>query len=127
MDLGPLQRLLQARPGLVLALVFGSVARGEAGPDSDVDVAVQFDRPIDAAERLALIEAIAELTGRAVDLVDLRAAGAALVAEVLRDGIRLVGGAEAQAALLSRHLLDMADFQPLVDRMLAERRAGWIG
>ncbi len=31
------------RPGVRHAAVFGSVARGEAGPDSDIDVLVRFD------------------------------------------------------------------------------------
>ena len=34
---------LQKRFGVKSLAVFGSVARGEAGPDSDVDILVEFD------------------------------------------------------------------------------------
>jgi predicted nucleotidyltransferase len=37
---------LQSRYGVRRLGLFGSVARDEAGPDSDVDLLVEFDRPI---------------------------------------------------------------------------------
>jgi predicted nucleotidyltransferase len=48
--------------------VFGSVARGEAGPDSDVDVLVEFDIVPDLFEFAALRDRLAEILGRPVDL-----------------------------------------------------------
>jgi len=32
--------------GVISLALFGSVARGEARPDSDVDLLVEFDRPV---------------------------------------------------------------------------------
>lgn len=32
--------------GVIRLALFGSVARGEARPDSDVDLLVEFDRPV---------------------------------------------------------------------------------
>lgn len=49
--------------------LFGSVARNEARADSDLDVLVEFDRPIDLFAFLALEEELAGLAGRRVDLV----------------------------------------------------------
>ena len=49
--------------------LFGSVVRDEARPESDLDVLVEFDRPIDLFAFLALEEALAGLAGRRVDLV----------------------------------------------------------
>ena len=49
--------------------LFGSVVRGEAGTESDLDVLVEFDRPIDMFAFLALEEELARLAGRRVDLV----------------------------------------------------------
>jgi uncharacterized protein len=53
--------------------IFGSVARDEATADSDLDVLVEFDRPISLSGFLALEAELAELAGRHVDLVTLRA------------------------------------------------------
>jgi predicted nucleotidyltransferase len=50
--------------------VFGSVARGEERPDSDVDFLVEFPRGYDLfAQRLPLTERLASLLGRRVELV----------------------------------------------------------
>lgn len=48
--------------------MYGSVARGEAGQDSDVDVLVEFDQTPDLFELAALQERLAEILGRPVDL-----------------------------------------------------------
>jgi hypothetical protein len=71
------------------------------------------------------VEALAEITGRPVDLVDLREAGPVLLISALR-GKRLVGrGSSANAALLSRAWTDAADFLPVRDRLLKQRRRAW--
>lgn len=50
--------------------VFGSVARGEERPESDVDFLVDFDRGYDLfAQRLPLARQLSELLGRPVDLI----------------------------------------------------------
>ena len=51
--------------------LFGSVARGDARPDSDVDVVVTLDREkkIGLFGFVALQDELAELLGRSVDLV----------------------------------------------------------
>lgn len=50
--------------------VFGSVARGEDKPDSDVDFLVDFPRGYDLfAQRLPLAERLADLLHRRVELV----------------------------------------------------------
>ena len=49
--------------------VFGSVARGEAGPESDVDILVEFDNPPDLFDFAALRERLIEILGCPVDLV----------------------------------------------------------
>lgn len=49
--------------------VFGSVARDEAGPESDVDLLVEFDdRPVGLFEFVDLKNRLEELLGRPVDL-----------------------------------------------------------
>ena len=120
-----LAHVLARYPALELAFVFGSVARGTARFDSDLDIAVQARAPLDAATRIRLIEDLAEASGRAVDLVDLRETGEPLRGEVLRHGLRLVGSDAALAELMSRHVYDMEDFVPYVQRMLRERNRAW--
>jgi uncharacterized protein len=53
--------------------IFGSVARNEATADSDLDVLVEFERPVSLSEFLALEAELAGLTRRRVDLVTRRA------------------------------------------------------
>jgi predicted nucleotidyltransferase len=57
--------------GICHLSLFGSVARGEAGPDSDIDLLVQLDREahVDLFRFIGLEERLAELLGRSVDLV----------------------------------------------------------
>ncbi len=64
--------------------IFGSVARGEARPDSDVDLLVEFlpDARIGMIQYGGLILALSALMGRKVDLVTKRA-----LRPVLRDSI----------------------------------------
>ncbi len=48
--------------------VFGSVARDEAGPDSDVDLLVKFARPVGLFRFLEVKEYLEEILGRPVYL-----------------------------------------------------------
>ena len=51
--------------------VFGSAARGEMRPDSDIDLLVEFlpDAQIDLVDHAGLMLDLADLLGRKVDLV----------------------------------------------------------
>ncbi|MGH8413479.1 MAG: type VII toxin-antitoxin system MntA family adenylyltransferase antitoxin [Gammaproteobacteria bacterium] len=121
-----LSRLLMEQPDILLATVFGSVAAGTAGVDSDLDVAVLADKPLAAIRKRQLIEMLAKASGRPVDLVDLRTAGVLLLHSAL-GGKRLVCRDNAiYASMLSRALFDGADFLPYHERLLRERRNAWI-
>lgn len=123
-----LREVLSRFPMLEQALVFGSVARGAARHDSDLDIAVAAPgRALTAEERMALIGALALRTGRPVDLIDLHEVGEPLLGQILRHGRRLLGSDGAYGRLLSRHLFEQADFLPYRNRILAQRRAAWIG
>ncbi|MBK5970389.1 MULTISPECIES: nucleotidyltransferase family protein [Thiorhodovibrio] len=71
---------LQAQRETIIALgkeygarhirVFGSVARREEGPDSDVDLLVELPRGYDLfAQRLPLTDRLSDLLGRRVELI----------------------------------------------------------
>jgi hypothetical protein len=49
--------------------IFGSVARGEGGPDSDVDMLVEMDPGHSLLDRVALIQDLQDLIGHKVDVV----------------------------------------------------------
>jgi len=119
--------VLDRFPGIVLALVFGSVALGRQRRDSDLDIAVAASRALTAAEKMAPIEALAERTGRPVELVDLTVVAEPLLGQIVRHGRRLLGNDGAYGKLISRHLFEQADFMPYRSRVLAERRAAWTG
>lgn len=78
--------LLDWLPGAWAVYVYGSFARGDAGPDSDLDLAVllppdqALEMPWDIATR------VAERVRREVDLVDLRRASDVLRMQVLKHG-----------------------------------------
>lgn len=74
-----------ARAGVRRLGVYGSVARGEAGPDSDVDVLVEFERLPDLYEFAALRDRLDEILGRPVDLTTLQALKPRLRPRALRD------------------------------------------
>jgi uncharacterized protein len=126
-DIARIQSTLQRHSGLELALVFGSVARGMARDDSDLDIGVQAARVLSACQKMDLIGDLAEALGRPVDLIDLRTVGEPLLGQILTHGHRVLGSADAHGRLLSRHLLDAADFLPYAQRIIDERRRAWIG
>ena len=64
---------LKGRFGIVDLALFGSVARNEAGPESDVDILVTFAGPATFDGYMDLQESLETLLGREVDLVTSKA------------------------------------------------------
>jgi uncharacterized protein len=76
--------LSRVMPDLRLLVLFGSLARGRARSESDIDVAVQCDGPADLD---ALYLAMAPRFGTdRLDLIDIRRAGPILAMAVARTG-----------------------------------------
>ena len=55
--------------GVKSLALFGSAVRGEARPDSDLDILVEFDKPIGLFGFIRLKHRLSEILGRQVDLV----------------------------------------------------------
>ncbi len=68
--------------------LFGSVARDEARPDSDVDFLVEFDRPGGLFQLLQVQYYLEDILGRSVDLGTQDALREHLREPVLKDVIR---------------------------------------
>lgn len=70
--------------------VFGSVVRGEEGPDSDVDFLVEFDHGYDLfTQRLPLTRQLSELLGRPVDLLPEHELNRHLRDRILKEAVEL--------------------------------------
>ena len=65
--------------------VFGSYIRGEERADSDVDILVDFEKPIDLFRFLDLEERLSELSGKKVDLVSKKALKPYIGKEILEE------------------------------------------
>ena len=75
--------------------------------------------------KLELVEMIGARFGRPVDIVDLYYAAEPILGQVFK-GKRLLGDDVTYARLLTKHLINNADFAPLQQRILDERRNAWI-
>ena len=78
---------LRKRFGVKSLAVFGSVARGEAGPDSDVDILVEFEGRATFDRYMGLKFFLEDLLGRRVDLVTRKALKPRLRPYVEREAI----------------------------------------
>jgi len=67
------RRQLHEEYGVASLALFGSTVRGEAHETSDLDILVEFSRPVGYLGLVALQEHLAALLGREVDLGTLRA------------------------------------------------------
>lgn len=108
------------RSDVVLAFLFGSMGRGQAGPLSDIDVAVLLSAAPDADAcfdaRLALIgDLMQQLHTNAVDVLILNQAPLTLRYATLRDGLLLyMRDKEAYVAFRVRTLNEYFDFEPMI-------------
>ena len=130
-DTSGLVRVLEDAPDVELAVLFGSAARDEVRPSSDIDIAVLVrqapgDEFSSGTPDPHLAVRLERVCGRAVEVVDLRTASPLLRFEVARDGRPLV---ERRPFVWSdfrvRASTDWWDWAPLARRIheAAARRA----
>ncbi len=94
-----LKALIQANREQILALaasygasnvrVFGSVARGEAGPDSDIDFLVALENRRSLLDLVGLWQDLEDLLGREVDVVTEGGLKERMRERVLREAVPL--------------------------------------
>lgn len=77
------------RLGVAELAVFGSVARDEANPDSDIDVLVDFRNPATLSGYVELKSLLESLLGRTVDLVTRKSLRAHVRSHVEKDAVRV--------------------------------------
>lgn len=76
------------RCGVKSLAVFGSVARGEAGEESDVDLLVEFSKPVGLFAFSRLRRHLEDLLGRRVDLATPDALKPQLREQILQEAVR---------------------------------------
>ncbi len=79
------EKELREKYGVKLIGVFGSYVRGEQRKDSDLDVLVEFEKPVDFFEFLELEEYLSNILGVKVDLVLKRALKPRIAENVLKE------------------------------------------
>lgn len=123
--LAALREVLAHRPEILEAYVFGSFARGEAQPHSDLDVAVYLSSlPVEGPGADAEIAAdlMRALGSDRVDVVILNQAPPLLYHRVLRDGFRLFARDLAATSVREgRALSRYCDYVPQLAKIQAAR------
>jgi predicted nucleotidyltransferase len=75
--------------GVKSLALFGSAARGEAGAESDVDLLVEFDRPVGMFHFIEVKEFLERVLGRPVDLGTPESLHPRLRQRVLEEAVRV--------------------------------------
>ncbi|NWK55157.1 nucleotidyltransferase domain-containing protein [Verrucomicrobiaceae bacterium N1E253] len=121
------ESVLHGEPEIKLVILYGSVARGKMRCNSDVDLAVLFDHPLSAEEKMKLVEKLAETLGKEVDLVDLHSLNGTILRKILCEG-RVIyrDGSGSLARLLQRMIYNQTDMMPYTLRTLKERQRTFI-
>jgi len=80
---------LAAKYGARNVRISGSVARGEAGPDSDVDFLVELEPERSLLDQVALIQELSDLLGCQVDVATERGLREPMRQRILHDAVPL--------------------------------------
>jgi len=122
-----LKKTLCKFPELKLAILFGSFATEQQHQESDIDIAVASDAVLAPERKMQIIEAIAQLTKRSVDLVDLQMKQEPIFSQAITKGkVILCHDRNFYAEFIKQVMYNAADFMPLRARILSERRKAWI-
>jgi hypothetical protein len=111
-----LRKILESESRVAYAVLYGSAARSQDRPESDVDVALGLyrDARLSTRDLGDIASRLESAVGRSIDLVLLDEAPPALAYRIFRDGQLLV--VRDRSALVDRKvraILEYLDFQPI--------------
>ena len=114
--------VLEATPQVAFGLVFGSQARGEARPDSDLDVAIGVAgrARLSPGEVGDLVARLEQATGREVDLIVLHETAIPVAFRVFREGMEVfVRDRSALVDQKARTIVQWLDWKPIHELCVA--------
>ncbi len=76
--------------GVTRAAVFGSLARGEAGPESDLDLLVEFEKGRSLLDLVGLQQDLTEMLGTEADVVTYKSLHPLLRDRILAEQVPLL-------------------------------------
>jgi predicted nucleotidyltransferase len=107
-----IREILDRWPGVRLAVLFGSMARGQARPESDLDLGIVAPQ-LDGRDELTLQAQLERSAGRPVDLVRLDRASTLIRWYAARDGILVLARDRREwVGFLARSAGEHADLAP---------------
>lgn len=113
--------LAKALPDAWAIYMYGSFARGEERPDSDLDLAVLLAPATALPDKLSLMAEVSRTVGREVDIVNLRKAGLDLIHELLQHGRQLLVRRENDVlAWEAERMSEYANFNPRRQEIISQ-------
>ena len=79
-------KLLKKKFNCEVVILFGSYARGDQRPDSDVDIAIKTKKKISKKEIFEMTQELEQLLKKDIDLIDLNAISDSFRYEILMNG-----------------------------------------
>ena len=79
-------KLLKKKFNCEVVILFGSYARGDQRPDSDVDIAIKTKKKISKKEMFEMTQELEQLLKKDIDLIDLNAISDSFRYEILMNG-----------------------------------------
>jgi len=123
MDTGIIEKLtpfFDAKPEIILAMLYGSCSRGAETETSDVDIAVAMPTILSLDNRLSLQLELSLLLKKEIDLVDIRKIAGLLHYKVFTEGVCVKKTQPEGSALLHRHTMTALywyeDYYPIYKR-----------
>jgi len=110
------------QPSIQLAILFGSFAKGKEQESSDIDIAIELNKPLTIEKKLSLLQSLGEITDRKIDLIDLKTIGEPLLNQIIQHGTMLKGTKANYIELTIKNVNMMQDFTPYIQRTLKDRR-----
>lgn len=122
-----IKEILNQQPELEIAILYGSAVNGKMRPDSDVDIAVLFNQPLNTSQKLTLASQLEKQLNRSIDLTDLSNLNGTILKQVLSKGVVLIeNDKDAKEKLISKMIYNQADMMPYVIRTLKERQKRFL-